>query len=662
MIVKSEAIEPKAGKATSIYPAVIVNIVDSNTSNIFVNLQVFCPDVMSGSVIDAKFAANNWLEAPKKPHNGADNYNYTIGGVVMISYQNGNLASPQFVRYIDVSENIISQNKKYIDGLNITHTDVVVSITDKTVSLDTDIIQKGVKLLPALQACNENINGFFHTYGYEDLGPSTPLDDKNYLTIFRCGKYGTELIFRETNTSILFNLDIDDAEMNFIEDQSDSRHDFLRICSYLLETEDILSDGNNIVDIVNSTIKEVYGVDGSYSKLSNADILYLWTSFAGYNYNKSASKLSSAFYNDVDKSAEDIKNLFGYGSVPYEELVNIYFPTYRTIEEYDIKESCRNFVDKFTSKLWKNISSNKTFDDKLASRYAIILSNNLFNLRDTYKVSSLTNKTLIICTLMMSAFPTLAKVIANFDDPDNEKYYTNNSQERSNTSLRDMTERILEYLKSSNGTDSAYNASTFASYFADLYFNVLNFPQTGYYKWEDDPYTIIYDSMKKGIQYIFDNYTKLSDYLGLNESISHNKGSRYGFIYPTLTFDTITSPFGPRTLDGEQQRNHTGIDIAGSGCYEGAAIIAVADGTVVISTFDTSGYGNLIVIKHKNGLFTYYAHLFLRLVDIGTEVKQGQKIGLCGNTGHSRGTHLHFEVRLSDKTPVDPRLGYIYND
>ena len=56
-------------------------------------------------------------------------------------------------------------------------------------------------------------------------------------------------------------------------------------------------------------------------------------------------------------------------------------------------------------------------------------------------------------------------------------------------------------------------------------------------------------------------------------------------------------------------------------------------------------YGNLVIIHHANGLETYYAHMSKRNVVAGQHVKSGDIIGLCGNTGRSRGSHLHFEIR-----------------
>jgi murein DD-endopeptidase MepM/ murein hydrolase activator NlpD len=69
--------------------------------------------------------------------------------------------------------------------------------------------------------------------------------------------------------------------------------------------------------------------------------------------------------------------------------------------------------------------------------------------------------------------------------------------------------------------------------------------------------------------------------------------------------------------------------------------------------YNRGGFGNLIIIRHYNGLETYYAHLSKILVKVNQVVKSGDLIALGGSTGRSRGPHLHFEIRYKD-IPLDP--------
>ena len=64
----------------------------------------------------------------------------------------------------------------------------------------------------------------------------------------------------------------------------------------------------------------------------------------------------------------------------------------------------------------------------------------------------------------------------------------------------------------------------------------------------------------------------------------------------------------------------------------------------------TRGYGNVVIIRHPNGLETVYGHLSKLLVQTEQDVKAGELIGLGGNTGHSYGSHLHFEMRFLGKS------------
>ncbi len=89
------------------------------------------------------------------------------------------------------------------------------------------------------------------------------------------------------------------------------------------------------------------------------------------------------------------------------------------------------------------------------------------------------------------------------------------------------------------------------------------------------------------------------------------------------------------------RRRHTGTDIP---LNVGDQVLAAFDG-VVSRAERVGGYGNLVVVRHINGMETYYAHLSSIQVVPGEWVTAGQIIGLGGNTGHSTGPHLHFETR-----------------
>lgn len=93
-------------------------------------------------------------------------------------------------------------------------------------------------------------------------------------------------------------------------------------------------------------------------------------------------------------------------------------------------------------------------------------------------------------------------------------------------------------------------------------------------------------------------------------------------------------------------RLHKGIDIARPSNY---TIKAVDHGIVVSAGWDSGGYGNKIIIDHQNGIRTLYAHLKSINVSVGQKVEKGSSIGVMGNTGNSKGVHLHFEVYKNGK-------------
>lgn len=107
-----------------------------------------------------------------------------------------------------------------------------------------------------------------------------------------------------------------------------------------------------------------------------------------------------------------------------------------------------------------------------------------------------------------------------------------------------------------------------------------------------------------------------------------------GFVLPFK--GAVTSEFGWR-----HRRPHYGTDID---LETGDKVVAAFDGMVRIAKLNRS-YGNVVIIRHNNGLETVYAHLSKITVEAGQVVEAGQEIGLGGNTGHSYGSHLHFEMR-----------------
>jgi LysM repeat protein len=96
--------------------------------------------------------------------------------------------------------------------------------------------------------------------------------------------------------------------------------------------------------------------------------------------------------------------------------------------------------------------------------------------------------------------------------------------------------------------------------------------------------------------------------------------------------------------------SHKGLDIR---MNTGDTVRAAFDGVVRYAKYNRGGFGNLIILRHFNGLETYYAHLSKIKVKVNQVVKAGDLVGLVGSTGRSRGPHLHFEVRYHD-LPLDP--------
>lgn len=203
-------------------------------------------------------------------------------------------------------------------------------------------------------------------------------------------------------------------------------------------------------------------------------------------------------------------------------------------------------------------------------------------------------------------------------------------------------QEIIDTIPSKYGTMVLYSNHTWG-YLEDLSFDgvlnhslhemvvsdtSLNFVQT----WDHD---VCYTSN------LTNDMNKLRDtfWICLHDTLNDE------FVMP---FDgLVTSHFGWR-----RGRNHNGTDID---LNTGDTVRAAWSGKIRYSKYNESGFGNLVIIRHYNGLETFYAHLSKHLVVPNQVVTAGDPIGLGGNTGHSYGSHLHFEVRFYD-APIDPEL------
>ena len=130
----------------------------------------------------------------------------------------------------------------------------------------------------------------------------------------------------------------------------------------------------------------------------------------------------------------------------------------------------------------------------------------------------------------------------------------------------------------------------------------------------------------------------LPSQFGLQPGACHNvTGGAVGtgaFIWPTTSHKISGKDYSP-------ELGHLAIDIAAS---EDSPIVAADTGVVVFAGWNTWGYGNMVLIDHRNGWHSLYAHLDVVKVACGESVGKSQLIGLAGQTGNSPAPHLHFEL------------------
>ncbi|MFQ5399868.1 MAG: peptidoglycan DD-metalloendopeptidase family protein [Anaerolineae bacterium] len=129
-------------------------------------------------------------------------------------------------------------------------------------------------------------------------------------------------------------------------------------------------------------------------------------------------------------------------------------------------------------------------------------------------------------------------------------------------------------------------------------------------------------------------------------SVSGKGSTIGGSVAPVIVgTGTFIFPIRSRVFTQYYWYGHPGIDVA---VPEGSAIYAADTGTVTYASWNTYGYGNLVVINHGNGYETFYAHLSGFNVVPGQIVYQGSLIAASGDTGNSSGPHIHFEIRYNN--------------
>ena len=129
-------------------------------------------------------------------------------------------------------------------------------------------------------------------------------------------------------------------------------------------------------------------------------------------------------------------------------------------------------------------------------------------------------------------------------------------------------------------------------------------------------------------------------------------GMPMGRPFRTMAGLRDSSPFGIRVDPVTRARLefHTGLDTSGA---SGTPIYATADGRVTRIRYNDSGYGNYVILEHKYGYSSLYAHMSRHALNYGQTVKRGQLVGYMGRTGRVTGDHLHYEVHQG-RDRIDP--------
>lgn len=647
MIVLSEAKESEVSKAYSTYPAIVV-AVGQQTGSAMIKLWFFCPATMPGQPMDAvNPGGNNVVEAPRYPHVGAQEYNFQPGDVIIISYSDGNLNSPQFVRYVVIDDSVRNQNAQYVNGMAVTP-EGYFNLTD-SVTLSSDILQKAMSLRKELQLCAKG-----STDNHEILYIISGKLNDNNVVLFKCGVFGDEFIALDVDGGnfasgiVPLTLQYNDGNQ-YTPDIT-----FLEFCSYLFSGSTIYNiDYLSIIDDFKSACNKV-GIDYKEVK-DEKSALYLLESIAGFDdWSTGARTINATSYNENGTDKPEAETDYLDWSSYLDNLYVQIDPISSDILTYDF-----NLLQAF----WEEFQ--KTYRRESERMYVIKLHNNIWRLRSRIAdASEATNLLLLIFAVAATALQQLEPVIisgAYADDTgDFNKsldFYTNLMRNG------ELTISDIEAQKITIATllSNMYMYQLFDRHTFDNGSNEYNFKQ----RISSNIITMI-DSVLSRADELIELFgsTITGDTGDIDTTDSITATDSYGnvWLWPVKRGYTNTSPYGSRWGSF-----HQGVDV---GVPNGTQIRATRAGTVTVSQYDsyseTQGYGSYgyyVRIDHGNGYSSIYAHCQEGglLVNVGDHVAQGQLIALSDNSGASTGPHLHFELRLNN-SHFDPMTIFNYND
>lgn len=167
-------------------------------------------------------------------------------------------------------------------------------------------------------------------------------------------------------------------------------------------------------------------------------------------------------------------------------------------------------------------------------------------------------------------------------------------------------------------------------------------------KFCDGPRRVV---MPSGVENDFANSLGLGTFACAAELLRGHPDERWRVVEGDLPAELHWPIKGGRFGRGLSQKpKHRGVDITAE---SGRPVHLVADGLVAYANNEVSGYGNLLIVIHAKGAVSAYAHLSEIRVFPGQRLAAGDLVALTGNTGLSRGPHLHFEWREHGRS-TDP--------